>query len=61
MGLPHVVYYVGIVTGIGMFTASWLIRRKKITDAPLARAEMSLMVAGAGIAFIFGALGFIVF
>lgn len=58
MSALHIVYYVGIVAGISMFVASWLIRRKKITEGPLARAEKPLMLAGASITFVFALLGF---
>lgn len=54
----RIVYYVGIAVGIAMFTASWLIRRKKITEGPLVRAEKPLMLAGAAIAFVFALFGF---
>lgn len=54
----HIVYYVGIALGIIMFTGSWLIRRQKITEGILARAEKPLLLAGAGFAFVFGLLGF---
>ncbi len=36
MSALQIIYYVGIVVGIAMFVASWLIRRKQITEGPLA-------------------------
>lgn len=34
MSALQIIYYVGIVVGIAMFVASWLIRRKQITEGP---------------------------
>ncbi|MBO1903225.1 hypothetical protein J4H92_14870 [Leucobacter weissii] len=58
MSALQIVYYVGIGVGIIMFVASWLIRRKQVTEGPLARAEKPLLLAGAGITFVFALLGF---
>lgn len=58
MSALHIIYYAGIALGIIMFTGSWLIRRQKITEGILGRAEKPLLLAGAGFAFIFGLLGF---
>lgn len=55
----HIVYWIGCAIGILMFGASWLIRRRKITEGPLARAEKPLMLGGAGIAFAFAMLGMV--
>lgn len=35
----HIVYWIGCAIGILMFGASWLIRRRKITEGPVARAD----------------------
>lgn len=53
-----IIYYVGSIVGIAMFVSSWLIRRKKITEGPLARAEKPLLLAGSGVTFVFALLGF---
>ena len=58
MSALHIVYYIGVAVGIIMFAASWLIRRQKITEGVLARAEKPLMLGGAAVTFIFGLLGF---
>lgn len=55
----HTVYWIGCAIGILMFGASWLIRRRQITEGPLARAEKPLMIGGAGIAFAFAMLGMV--
>lgn len=55
----HIVYWIGCAIGILMFGASWLIRRREITEGPLARAEKPLMLGGAGIAFAFAMLGMV--
>ena len=55
----QIVYWIGCAVGILMFGASWLIRRRNITEGPLARIEKPLMLGGAGIAFIFAMLGMI--
>ena len=54
----HFVYWGGIVIGALMFGASWLIRRREITDGPLARAEKPLMLVGAGLVLVCATLGF---
>lgn len=54
----QIVLNIGLVIGILMFATSWLIRRKKITEGPLARAEKPLMLAGAGVTFVFALAGF---
>ncbi|WP_454130515.1 hypothetical protein [Microbacterium aurum] len=54
----HFVYWGGIVIGVLMFGASWLIRRREITDGPLARAEKPLMLGGAGLVLVCAILGF---
>lgn len=54
----QIVLNIGVVIGILMFATSWLIRRKKITEGPLARAEKPLMLAGAGVTFVFALIGF---
>ena len=41
-----------------MFGISWLIRRREITDGPLARAEKPLMLVGAGLVLVCATLGF---
>lgn len=55
----HIVYWIGCAIGILMFGASWLIRRRQITEGPLARAEKPLMLGGAGLAFAFAMLGMV--
>ena len=54
----HFVYWGGIVIGVLMFGASWLIRRREITDGQLARAEKPLMLVGAGLVLVCAILGF---
>ncbi len=54
----HFVYWVGIVIVALMFGASWLIRRREITDGPLERAEKPLMLVGAGLVLVCAILGF---
>lgn len=54
----HFVYWGGIVIGVLMFGTSWLIRRREITDGPLARAEKPLMLVGAGLVLVCAILGF---
>ncbi|WP_293786737.1 hypothetical protein [uncultured Aeromicrobium sp.] len=54
----HFVYWGGIVIGVLMFGTSWLIRRREITDGPLARAEKPLMLVGAGLVLVCATLGF---
>lgn len=54
----HFVYWGGIVIGVLMFGISWLIRRREITDGPLARAEKPLMLVGAGLVLVCAILGF---
>lgn len=54
----HFVYWAGIVIGVLMFGTSWLIRRREITDGPLARAEKPLMLVGAGLVLVCAILGF---
>ena len=61
MSVWQIVCNIGAVVGIAMFVASWLIRRKKITEGPLARAEKPLMLAGAGVTFVFALIGFTLF
>ncbi|WP_047523853.1 hypothetical protein [Microbacterium sp. ZOR0019] len=58
MSALQIIYYVGIVVGIAMFVASWLIRRKQITEGPLARTEKPLMLGGAAVTLAFALLGF---
>lgn len=58
MSAVKIVYYLGLLLGIAMFTASWLIRRKQITQGPLARAEKPLMLGGAAVTLAFALLGF---
>ncbi|MGK0716763.1 hypothetical protein ACR5KS_12025 [Leucobacter sp. W1153] len=58
MSALQIIYYVGIAVGIAMFVASWLIRRKQITEGPLARAEKPLMLGGAAVTLAFALLGF---
>lgn len=41
-----------------MFVASWVIRRRQITEGPLARAEKPMMLGGAGVTFVFALLDF---
>lgn len=55
----HYVYWIGCAVGILMFGAAWLIRRRQITEGPLARAEKPLMLGGAAVAFVFAMLGMI--
>ena len=57
MSALQIIYYVGIVVGVAMFVASWLIRRKQITEGPLARAEKPLMLGGAAVTLAFALLG----
>lgn len=56
----HIVYWTGCAVGILMFATSWLIRRRDITEGPLARAEKPLMLGGAAVAFAFAMLGMVV-
>jgi len=58
MSTLQIVLNIGLVIGILMFATSWIIRRKKITEGPLARAEKPLMLAGAGVTFVFALIGF---
>ncbi len=58
MSTLQIVLNIGLVVGILMFATSWIIRRKKITEGPLARAEKPLMLAGAGVTFVFALIGF---
>lgn len=55
----QVIYWIGCALGILMFGASWLIRKRKITEGPLARAEKPLLLGGAGVAFAFALLGMV--
>ena len=57
MSALQIIYYVGIAVGVAMFVASWLIRRKQITEGPLARAEKPLMLGGAAVTLAFALLG----
>lgn len=56
----NVVYLVALVLGVAMFAASWVIRRKQISEGPIARAEKPLMLLGAGLTFAAALFGFIV-
>jgi len=58
MSTLQIILNIGLVIGILMFATSWIIRRKKITEGPLARAEKPLMLAGAGVTFVFALIGF---
>lgn len=54
----RIVYWIGCAAGILMFGAAWLIRRREISEGPLARAEKPLMLAGAAIAAAAAIFGF---
>lgn len=54
----NIVYWVGVGLGCAMFAASWLIRKREISEGFLARAELPLMVAGAGLLLLCGLVGF---
>lgn len=58
MSALQIIYYVGIVVGIAMFSASWLIRRKQTPEGLFGRIEKPLLLGGAAITLIFALLGF---
>lgn len=59
MNTSQLIYYIGIAIGIAMFAASWLIRRREISDGALARLEKPLMLGGAAITVGFAVFGFV--
>lgn len=54
----HYAYWGGIVLGALMFGASWLIRRREITEGVLARAEKPLMLVGCALVVACALVGF---
>lgn len=58
MTVMHLLYWIACLASILMFGASWVIRRRNITEGPLARAEKPPMLAGAGTVFVVAIVGF---